>query len=37
MIYKYKKKLQRKMNRDIKKVNQTIREDDLWKGRFEIR
>lgn len=37
MIYKYKKKLQRKMNRDIKKANQTIREDDLWKGRFEIR
>lgn len=37
MIYKYKKKLQRKMNRDIKRVNKAIREDDLWKGRFEIR
>lgn len=31
------KKLQRKVNRDIKTLNRAIEEDDLWLGRFYMR
>lgn len=37
MIYKYKKKLQRKMNRDVRKWNKALIKDEVWRGRFKIR
>ncbi len=35
--YKERKAYQRKLNKILSTVNKSIREDDLWKGRFEVR
>lgn len=37
MKYKNKKKLQRKMNRDVRRWNKALIKDEVWRGRFEIR
>lgn len=37
MKFKYKKKLQRKLNKIVKDVNAAIVCDELWRGRFELR
>lgn len=35
--FKDRKKQQRKMNKIIKKVNQRMKDDSLWRGRFQIK
>ena len=37
MKYKNRKHLQRALNRELRKMNTSLREDDLWLGRFEVR
>lgn len=37
MMYKQRKKAQRKMNHRVRMLNKNIQEDNLWKGRFEVR
>ena len=34
---KNKKKLQRKINKIVRRVNSSVEQDDLWRGRFVIR
>ena len=35
--FKDRKKQQRKMNKIIKEVNQRMKDDSLWRGRFQIK
>lgn len=35
--FKERKRKQRKVNKNIKYVNQKIKDDNLWKGRFQIK
>lgn len=37
MMYKQRKKAQRRMNHRVRMLNKNIQEDNLWKGRFEVR
>lgn len=37
MKFKYKKKLQRQLNKIVKDVNAVVARDELWRGRFELR
>ena len=36
-LYKIRKNYQRKLNKKIQNINKSLREDTLWKGRFEVR
>lgn len=36
-MYKVRKEYQRKLNKIIKKLNKNIANDNIWKGRFELR
>lgn len=37
MRYKNRKHLQRKLNKIVKNMNEAIVQDNLWRGRFELR
>lgn len=37
MKFKYKKKLQRQLNKIVKNANAAVARDNLWRGRFELR
>lgn len=35
--FKYRKKQQRKVNKIIKRINKRMKEDTLWRGRFQVK